>query len=320
MAQQWKTVILVLGGGNALGAFQAGAYEALHEHGLLPATVAGSSTGAVNGALIAGNPVEERLDALRALWRDIAPERGMATTMLAPLSARLFGRPGLFAPTIPRVAELPVGQPGLYELSPLRRTVDALTDLGSLSARLVVVTTDLCSGEAVVFDSAETEIRAEHVAASSALPPDFAPLAVDGRTLADGGLSANLPLNAAVPDGITGDVLVVAVDLLDPRGEPPRTVVQAAGRRLELLLAGQARLEMDKLRLRRLADGSGGGRMLVLRLVREGADEAVTDKPFDYSAESLARRWDQGYRRMTAALQGLPPPRDCAPVRVIEAR
>lgn len=143
---------------------------------------------------------------------------------------------------------------------------------------------------------------------------------VDGRLLGDGGLSANLPLNAALADLPGEDTLVVAVDLFDPRGKPPRTVAQAAGRRLELLMASQTRLEVERLRLRREVAGGKGGRLLVVHLVREGGDEAVTDKTFDYSAAPLARRWDHGCRRLTAALQALPGPEDCDPVRVMEFR
>lgn len=318
MARPWKQTLLVLSGGNALGAFQAGAYQSLQEHDLLPDHVTGSSIGAVNGALIAGNAPEQRLPALRHLWQEIAPEHVVPPTPLAPLTARTLGRPGLFVPTLPRVGEMPVGQPALYDLAPLEGTLKALCRLEKPTARLTVAATDLGTGQTVTFDTTETTVEPAHIQGSCALLPDFVPVQAGDRLLGDGGLSANLPLNHALPDLSKDDTLVIAVDLFDARGEWPRTLLQGAGRRLEVIMASQARLEIDLLRQRRLA--AKGGKLLVLRLTRDGTQEPVTDKTFDFSAATLKTRWDDGYRRMTAALQDLPRPTDCEAFTVLDLR
>src|SRR6185295_7672143 len=65
IAGQYEQIALVLQGGGALGAYQAGVYEALQEAGIRPTRVCGISIGAINAALIAGNPPERRLERLR---------------------------------------------------------------------------------------------------------------------------------------------------------------------------------------------------------------------------------------------------------------
>src|SRR5580658_756949 len=62
-------VVLVMQGGGAPGCYQAGAYQALHEAGIEPDWVIGTSIGAINGAIIAGNKVEDRLAKLQDFWR-----------------------------------------------------------------------------------------------------------------------------------------------------------------------------------------------------------------------------------------------------------
>ena len=112
-------VALVLGGGVALGAYHAGAYAALHEQAeLRPARIAGSSVGAVAGAIIAGNPPGERVACLRKFWDDAALDvPWSALSWASILHVRMFGRPGFFSPRLwpgvavydPRAAQAPAG-------------------------------------------------------------------------------------------------------------------------------------------------------------------------------------------------------------------
>src|SRR5438046_4535637 len=67
----FERIALILQGGGALGAFQAGVYQALAEANLVPDWVAGISIGAINAALIAGNPPEARIEKLRAFWEQV---------------------------------------------------------------------------------------------------------------------------------------------------------------------------------------------------------------------------------------------------------
>ena len=64
-------VVLVLQGGGALGAYQVGVFEALHDAGIEPDWVIGTSIGAINAALIAGTPSAQRMDRLNAFWRHV---------------------------------------------------------------------------------------------------------------------------------------------------------------------------------------------------------------------------------------------------------
>ncbi len=196
-------VSLVLSGGVALGAYQAGAYTALHEHQkLLPQHLAGSSIGAVNAALIAGNPPEQRIGRLHEFWETITPEPGIlealwpGTSPGGPwrhtsnwfdvLQTRLFGRAGVFQPRMP---EMMLGDvTSIYDLGPLRARLETLVDferLNSGEARVSVVTTDVQTGQEVVFDTtAGDRIGPDHLLASCGFLPDFPPVEIQGRLLA----------------------------------------------------------------------------------------------------------------------------------------
>lgn len=203
-------VSLVFSGGVALGAYQGGAYAALHEHqNLHPQHLSGSSIGAVNAALIAGNRPEQRIERLREFWETITPEPGTSeapwpgtspggpwrhtSNWLSVLQTRLFGRAGVFQPRMPEMMLRDVTS--LYDLAPLRARLEDLVDferLNSGEVRVSVVTTDIQTGQEVVFDTAEGDrIGPEHLLASSGFLPDFPPVEIDGRLLGDGGLVSN---------------------------------------------------------------------------------------------------------------------------------
>ena len=83
VARDYRTVALVLQGGGALGAYQAGVFEALDEAGLQPTRLAGISIGALNAAIIAGNAPGRRVERLREFWETICrPPLGPATPVL----------------------------------------------------------------------------------------------------------------------------------------------------------------------------------------------------------------------------------------------
>ena len=132
---------LVLQGGGALGAYQAGVYEALAEHEqYLPHWIAGISIGAINGAIIAGNPPSRRVEKLRAFWELITERitakpfadgdyvRGFFNEWSA-LASVAAGIPGFFRPRMPPAWLQPAGTEGalsFYDTSPLRSTLEAL--------------------------------------------------------------------------------------------------------------------------------------------------------------------------------------------------
>jgi NTE family protein len=161
----------VLGGGNALGAYLAGACETLHEAGVRPDRIVGASIGAVTGAILAGNPPGRRLERLREFWAEAALRTRKAASGHAGLRrayngshvalTAALGRPGLFGHRFPGLWSVLPGMPGdvaLYDHAPLRRTLERLVDFDRLNradeVRLTVACTDLETGDDVYFDNA----------------------------------------------------------------------------------------------------------------------------------------------------------------------
>jgi len=255
--------VLVLQGGGALGAYQAGVFEALEAAGHDPEWVAGISIGAVNGALIAGNPPEPRIERLRAFW-DRASSRGPFPAPFAEgWGRRLFneaasgivaltGIPGFFTPRpIPAWLALP-GSPeaiSLYDTAPLRETLLELVDFDLLNngpMRFSVGAVNVLTGNFTYFDNRERLIGPEHVMASGALPPGFPAVMIDGEPYWDGGIVSNTPLQYVL-DMREGDapLLVFQVDLFSARGMMPRTLAEATQREKDIRFSSRTRLTTD---------------------------------------------------------------------------
>ena len=306
-----RKLALVLGGGGALGAFQAGLYEALDEAGLIPAWLAGSSIGAFNAALIAGNPPERRLERLSSFWSLLAqPAVGdvdgghwsgdarRVRKAVAALGARLLGRPGLYAPVVPQLflAAPRLGQPSLYDPTPALDTLHRFVDFDRIAEgqpRLAVNLTDLMSGECVLIDSATTRLRPEHLLASMGLLPEFPPIEIDGRWFCDGGFSANLPLHAVLDPPPEEDLLCVAVDLLGEPGPPVFSVDGMLERSNDLLFANQTRATLATLEAR-YGRRAAGGSVVLLLLALDGRSERIAQKIWDYGKPSITERWRAG--------------------------
>jgi NTE family protein len=183
--------VLVLQGGGALGAYQAGVYEGMAEHGFAPDWITGVSIGAINAALIAGNPPEQRLQRLREFWDRVssgmplvAPAQldplRVALNRLSAATAATFGVPGFFVPRVPPAFLAPDGTPealSVYDTSPLRDTLEELVDFERLNrkerVRLSVGAVNLHTGNSVYFDNQHHRLGPEHVMASGSLPPGF---------------------------------------------------------------------------------------------------------------------------------------------------
>lgn len=311
-------LILVLGGGNALGAFQGGIYQALHAAGLEPDWVVGASIGAINGALIAGSPVAGRLAALQAFWRPTPVGTGLdmplfpAAMEVARRTAAVTwtlgaGRPGIFGPLLSSLVPWTDDRPALFETDQLAATLTRSIDFDLLNegpCRFTATAVDLASGEDVAFDSRERRIDATHIRASAALPVTFPPVEVDGRLMVDAGLSANLPLDPALAEPPSRPTLVIAVDLL-PLAQPiPTTLGEMAGRMQDLTFAAQSRRT-----LARWSAAYAGRQDMSIALVRVAYDEQsieVAGKALDFSGPTIAHRWSAGLekgRRVIAALE-----------------
>jgi NTE family protein len=316
---------LVLGGGGALGAFQAGVYEALEEGGIAPDWLAGTSIGALNAALIAGNPPERRLDRLREFWHLVAEPAARpagwaggarrAAKAASALRARVLGRPGLYQPHLPRLfLEAPWwGHPSLYDLGPALESICRLVDLDRIhraGPRLAVNLTDLESGRPVVVDSATARLRPEHLVASMGLLPDFPPTEIDGQWLCDGGFSANLPLQAVLEPPPRADLTCIAVDLLGEPGSPVFSLDGMMERSSDLLYANQTRAALALLEARH-AERTDGVSVRLLLLACDGRGERVSQKIWDFGRRSLAERWRAGHaagQRVLRRLAELDPP------------
>ena len=302
-------LVLVLGGGNALGAFEAGVYHALHDAGLLPDWIVGTSIGAINGAIIAGTAPSRRIDGLRALWRPDGtpaywPVFGLHHESAWPETARrtaavtwtlAAGRPGMFGPLLSSLAPWTDHHPSLFETDQLAAMLARLVDADELNAghcRFTATALDLESGLDMVFDSRDTRIEAQHIRASAALPVAYPAVEIDGRWLVDGGLSANLPLDPVLAAPSARPMLCVAVDLL-PLAQPlPRTLGDTATRMQDLIFAAQSRRTIARWQ----AVHAGRDDIAVTLAPVTYTDQRVevAGKAMDFSGPSVARRWAAG--------------------------
>lgn len=304
---------LVLGGGNALGAYHGGVVAAMDAAGIGPDWVAGSSIGAVMGALIAGNPPDRRLPAIREFWRRGAALDGPASWLpdawrkpfhtTAALRARIGGRPGLYHL---RLAGLlgGDGRPGLYDAGPMRRTLGELMDLDVLNdgrVRLSVMTVDLATGEEQPWDTAHGRLDLDHIMASTALIPDFPAVAIGGRQYVDGGLSANVPMDLVLQPEPSEALSVFAADPLPSAAPLPRKMGEAAERQTDLMFASQTNRTLRAMRqLWDLRASPVPGAVYRINYAHQPGETAL--KGFDFSQSSLDRRWQAGQADMSAAL------------------
>ena len=267
-----REVALLLQGGGALGSFQAGVYQRLDELGVDVSWVAGISIGAVNAAIIAGNPPHRRISRLKKFWLTVSgglpnivlPEIDHireAAHLMAAGAVATFGVPGMFRPRLWPSMLMPEGTPGaisFYDSAPLKETLNACVDWDLLNdgpVRLSVGAVDVESGNFAYWDtrgpSGRTRIDARHIMASGALPPGLPPVGIDGRHYWDGGIVSNTPL-AHVLEHQTDDMLVFQVDLFPAEGPMPRQMTDVYSRAKDIQYSSRTRQVTDQyLRLRR---------------------------------------------------------------------
>lgn len=260
-------VVLVLQGGGALGAFQAGIYEALIELGIELDWVAGISIGAVNAAIIAGNPRDEAVGKMRDFWEGVSSALPSLPTvdndlvrewmhLGAAAQVATFGVHGFFTPRIPPPMLAERQTPAaisFYDTAPLAATLDRLVDWERLNrgkVRLSVGAVAVETGNFRYFDTTTDEIDARHIMASGALPPGLPPVEIDGIWYWDGGLVSNTPLEHVV-ETAHEDMLVFQVDLFPARGERPHDLEEAWSREKDIRFSSRTRRISDGLVRRR---------------------------------------------------------------------
>ena len=313
-------VVLVLQGGGALGAYQAGVYQALHEAGIEPDWVIGTSIGAINGALIAGNTAEARVDRLREFWKRVEHASPYASAAIMAYGIRAF-----FVPRLPAFGGVhaPVGldRASYYSTAPLRETLAELVSLECLNAkhmRLTVGAVNVRTGAMRYFDSRERALGIDHVMASGALPPAFPAVRIDGEPYWDGGVYSNTPIEAVLDDNPRRDSVIFGVNVWQPSGAEPQSIWQAMGRQKDIQYASRAdshiarQKQIHRLRhvireltqhltpekqrqLRELSSWGCGTTMHVVRLLAPSLDSEDYLKDIDFTAAGIRTRWEAGF-------------------------
>jgi NTE family protein len=339
-------VVLVLQGGGALGSYQAGVYQALHEAGIEPDWIIGTSIGAINAGLIAGNEPERRLARLREFWKRVEqnPVFGLRDDFagfnerLSYWSTIAHGIAGFFKPnTLAHAGEAyPLGaeRAGYYSTAPLERTLAELIDFDlvkRLRPRLTVGAAHVRSSQMRYFDSRACELSVRHIMASGALPPAFPAVRIDGELYWDGGILSNTPTEAVFDDNPRKNSLIFSVHLWNPMGAEPTTMAEVFCRHKDVQFSSRianqiaqheqahrlrhiinelaARLpeaERDNAAVKELASYGCQTRMHVVRLLAPQLDRESHTKDIDFSAAGIMQRWDAGYAHTKAVLERAP--------------
>ncbi len=339
-------VTLVLQGGGALGAYQAGVYEALHEAGIEPDWVVGTSIGAINAAIIAGNKPEDRLERLKAFWAKVRHPVSVTSfsslpflgSTFAAMNAITSGLPGFFEPNPMAFLgpKMPLGADaaGYYSTEPLQRTLTELLDpalFASQSPRVTFGAANVSSGEMHYFDSKTDMLTIRHVMASSALPPAFPAIRIDGQLYWDGGILSNTPVEAVFDDNPRKSGIVFAVHLWRRQGEEPTSIWDVANREKDLQYASRAVNQIKQQRqihrmrhlisalvdklppdqrdsadVRAMAAFGCKTRMHVVRLLAPRLKNEDHTKDVDFSPRGIQMRWQAGLADMRATLAAKP--------------
>ena len=339
------TVAFVLQGGGALGAYQAGACEALADHARQPDWVAGISIGAVNAAIIAGNPPEQRIERLRAFWERVSGQlpglpwikpTNQTRPWLHEWSAAwgvMFGLPGFFSPRPGAMWPGPMDNPSYYDTSPLRETLLELVDFDRLNdgpMRISVGAVDVQNGNFAYFDNRHGRLGPQHIMASAALPPGFPAVEVHGRSYWDGGLVSNTPLSHIVENLSGEEATIFQVDLFSARGDLPRTLAQVAEREKDIRFSSRTRLVTDMLRERhelhrriralgailpvaRRADpavqqllaGTDDTSVTLVHLIHRHKGGESQTKDYEFSRATMLEHWQAGHADMGHSLRAL---------------
>jgi NTE family protein len=297
---------MVFSGGVSLGSYQAGAFEALQEDaGIAVGWIAGSSIGAINGALIAGSAPDNRLKALKGYWLDgtswnpqpfLGLSGGMrhAANWMSVFQARLFGSPQHLKTVGPRFSFA-----SFYDLAPTVAYLHKVVDFGRLNSgetRFTVATTDIETGDAVLFDTGKGDrIEMDHILASCGFLPEFAPVEIAGRLLGDGGLAMNAPVEPVLDEAEGKGGIIFVVDLFARDGRRPTGLESAMARKNSLLFGNQTFYRLEAYRRLWLRHAVGGPPPCIVYLsYLPVGEEAGAEMPFDFSRASAQDRWRAG--------------------------
>jgi NTE family protein len=336
-------IALVLQGGGALGAYQAGVYAEIFRTRFQPNWLAGVSIGAVNAALIAGNAPDRRVERLTEFWELVSS----GITHPAPPDAvrKLFNRgsaavaavagvPGFYRPRLPPPYLQRAGTQAalsFYDTDKLRETLLRLVDFDRINhdgVRLSLGAVNVRTGNSVWFDNRSMPITVDHVMASGALPPAFAPVVIGEDAYWDGGIVSNTPLQYVLDERATDDpLLVFQVDLFSARGPLPTDLGEALQRHKDIMYSSRTRYATD--RARALHNSLRAVRELLqelpprfrddprVEILEEMTQSAPVDivhliyrikryelesKDYEFSRASVREHWASGERDMQATM------------------
>jgi NTE family protein len=347
-------LVLVLQGGGALGAYQVGVYQAMHEAGIEPDWVIGTSIGAINASLIAGNPPERRIERLDAFWRQM--EDAVASTemldwfglgnLAANMATMTRGIPNFFKPNLHALrgstAPLGVESASYYSTAPLRDTLHSLVDfeyLGQCHTRMTVGAVNVCTGRMHYFDTRELPLTVDHVMASGALPPAFGAIRINGEPYWDGGIYSNTPIEAVLDDKPRRDSLIFAVNVWHQTGPEPESIWQVMARQKDIQFASRAdshiarQKQIHRLRhvirelvgqmpeealaqakVKELAAWGCGTTMHVVHLLAPRIEGEDHTKDIDFTPTGVRARRQAGYADTMRMIERAPWTRDSDPI------
>jgi NTE family protein len=326
-------VVLALQGGGALGAYQAGVYEALATAGIEPDWVIGTSIGAINGALIAANQPGERLARLRDFWAGLEIKQPFSH-----LGAFLHGVPAFFHPRsfawASVQARVGLDAASYYTVEPLREVLTSLIDPALLAkgpTRFTVGAVHVATGQMRYFDNQDCPLRIEHVLASGALPPAFPAVRIDGEPYWDGGIYSNTPIEPVFRDRPRRDSTIFSVNVWQPTGPEPESILQVLGRQKDIQYASRddahVAIQKDIHRLRHvvrelakqipaskrngplcrdLAAYGCGTTMHIVRLLAPTLDSEDFFKDIDFTRQGIRSRWQAGFSDTMSVIERRP--------------
>jgi NTE family protein len=339
-------IVLVFQGGGALGAYQAGVYQALHEAGIEPDWIIGTSIGAINASLIAGNAPHQRLPRLKAFWNRMAHKSiwgGSAAwpqmrQTLSYWNTLAHGIVGFFEPNpmafLGTHVLLGADKAGYYSTAPLEKTLGELVDFSLVNRskpRLTVGAAHVRTSQMKYFDSRDMQIGFEHVMASGALPPAFPPVRVDGELYWDGGILSNTPTEVIFEDYPRRSSLIFAVHMWNPIGPEPETMWEVMHRQKDIQYSSRVathiarQLQNHRLRhvikelsayipedvrdsdeVRELTGWGCLTRMHVVRLLAPRLANEDHTKDVDFSPSGIRKRWEAGHANTRRAIERKP--------------
>ena len=328
-------VVLVLQGGGALGAYQVGVYEALHDAGIEHDWIIGTSIGAINGALLAGNKPECRKEKLLAFWSSVEQDSfnlpvdpvGIAN-VLFNMNIMMRGLPTFFKPNqaafLGNKVKVGIEQAAYYSTKPLEETLHHLIDFdlinGGNKTRLTVGAVNVNTAEMRYFDNRQSTLDVKHVMASGALPPAFGAIRIDGEPYWDGGIYSNTPIEAVLNDNPRRDSVIFSVNVWHQEGPEPESIAEVLARQKDIQFASRAashitkQKQLHRLRhiirelgthlpknllnsaeIKELTSWGCGTTMHVVHLIAPRLSTEDQNKDIDFSKAGIQQRRAAGY-------------------------